>query len=144
MSGESTMKITVFVTPATMMVPGPPAATAAPTKPPIRACEEEVGSPSHQVRKFHATAATSAASTTTGVTAAGSTVPLAMVRATCTPNTPKATKLKNAAHATARRGVSTRVLTTVATELAASWMPLVKSKARASAVSRRTASGRAK
>src|SRR5439155_18188922 len=141
MSGESTMKITVFVTPATMMVPGPPAATAAPTKPPIRACEEEVGSPSHQVRKFHATAASSAASTTDSVTAAGSTVPLAMVRATCTPNTAKATKLKNAAHVTAQRGGSTRVLTTVATELAASWKPLLKSKASATAMIARTARG---
>jgi hypothetical protein len=36
-----------------------------------------------------------------------------------------ATKLKKAAHATACMGVSTRVETTVAMELAASWKPLM-------------------
>ena len=44
--------------------------------------------------------------------------------ATCVPKTRNATKLKNAAHATADRGVRTRVETTVAIELAASWNPL--------------------
>src|SRR2546426_9211495 len=39
-----------------------------------------------------------------------------------------ATKLKNAAHTTAWSGVNTRVETTVAIELAASWKPLMKSK----------------
>ena len=57
-----------------------------------------------------------------------STTSLAMVVATWVPKTRKATKLKNAAHATARRGESTRVDTTVAIELAASWKPLTKSK----------------
>src|SRR5215813_3643361 len=40
-------------------------------------------------------------------------------------------KLKKAAKITARTGESTRVETTVAMELAASWNPLVKSKIRA-------------
>jgi hypothetical protein len=53
-----------------------------------------------------------------------STTSLAMVDATASPNTTKATKLKNAAHTTAVRGDSTRVETTVAIELAASWNPL--------------------
>ncbi len=52
------------------------------------------------------------------------TTSLAMVVATWVPNTRNATKLKNAAQATAIRGVSTRVDTTVAIELAASWNPL--------------------
>jgi hypothetical protein len=60
-----------------------------------------VGSPNHHVSRFHASAASSAASTIPGVTTAGSTVPLAMVFATCTPNTANAMKLKNAAQATA-------------------------------------------
>ena len=42
-------------------------------------------------------------------------------------------KLKNAAHATAQCGFSTRVETTVAIEFAASWRPLMKSNASASA-----------
>jgi hypothetical protein len=49
---------------------------------------------------------------------------LAIVEATASPNTTKATKLKNAAQTTATRGDSTRVDTTVAIELAASWKPL--------------------
>ncbi len=54
-----------------------------------------------------------------------STTPLPTVRATWTPNPNAATKLKKAAHATACMGVSTRVETTVAIELAASWNPLM-------------------
>src|SRR5919198_1458165 len=62
---------------------------------------------------------------------AGSTTPLPTVLATSTPKPKAATKLKNAAHTTACSGVSTRVETTVAMELAASWKPLMKSKRRA-------------
>ncbi len=40
-------------------------------------------------------------------------------------------KSKKAAHSTASRGGSTRVATTVAIEFAASFMPFVKSKMRA-------------
>ena len=69
----------------------------------------------------------------------GSTTPVAMVAATTVPNTRNATKLKKAAHITARRGVSTRVDTTVAIELAASWKPLTKSNARAMAMTMTTA-----
>ena len=53
-------------------------------------------------------------------TTAGSMIPLPMVLATCSLNSAKAIKLKNAAHSTARNGVSTRVDTMVAIELAAS------------------------
>ena len=56
------------------------------------------------------------------------TTSLAMVLATFVPKKRKAMKLKVAAHRTAWRGERTRVDTTVAMELAASWNPLTKSK----------------
>src|ERR1700687_1290802 len=49
-----------------------------------------------------------------------------------------ATKLKKAAHMTAFFGVRTRVPTTVAIEFAASWKPLMKSKASATNTTKRT------
>ena len=76
-------------------------------------------------------APTRPANTTPIVSTSGSTTPVAMVAATTVPNTRKATKLKNAAQITARRGDRTRVETTVAIELAASWKPLTKSNASA-------------
>src|SRR5271156_4551199 len=67
------------------------------------------------------------------------TIPLPSVFATAVPNTNAATKFQNAAHTTARNGVSTRVDTTVAMELAASCQPLENSNARVRpTVSRRT------
>jgi hypothetical protein len=54
-----------------------------------------------------------------------STMPEPTVLATAVPNTKAAMKLKNAAHTTACPGDSTRVETTVAMELAASWKPLM-------------------
>ena len=59
------------------------------------------------------------------VTTVMSTMPEPTVLATAVPNTNAATKLKNAAHITAWPGDSTRVETTVAIELAASWKPLM-------------------
>ena len=53
-------------------------------------------------------------------TTPASTTPLPTVFATLTPKPKAATKLKTAAHTTACVGVSTRVDTTVAIELAAS------------------------
>ena len=66
-----------------------------------------------------------------------------MVFATCTPNATNATKLNSAAHPTAMRGDSTRVLTTVATEFAASWKPLLKSNSSATPTMTITSSGHA-
>src|SRR2546427_13084154 len=66
----------------------------------------------------------------------GCTIPFPTVVATATPKPNAATKLKNAAHATAARGVSTRVDTIVAIEFAASWKPFMKSKARATRIRR--------
>ncbi len=68
---------------------------------------------------------------TGGVTTEMSIIPAPIVWATPVPKMRKATKLKNAAQRTARRGDRTRVETTVAMELAASCMPLVKSNANA-------------
>ena len=53
------------------------------------------------------------------------------------PKTNAATKLKNAAHATACVGDSTRVETIVAIELAASWKPFRKSKTSATKMMKR-------
>src|SRR5579871_1339105 len=58
----------------------------------------------------------------------GSTIPFPTVLATWVPMTKAATKLKKAAQSTALVGDRTRVETTVAMELAASWKPLRKSK----------------
>src|SRR4029453_2917577 len=81
--------------------------------------------------RFHAMAPTRPASITSGVTIERSIIPLPRVFATWVPSTNAATKLKNAAQSTATWGVSTRVETTVAIELAASWKPFRKSKASA-------------
>src|ERR1022692_1368490 len=70
-------------------------------------------------------------------------MPLPMVDATAVPNPKAAMKLKNAAHSTAYFGDSTRVETTVAMELAASWKPLVKSNTRANTTIRATRSAEA-
>src|SRR6202142_3319293 len=63
-----------------------------------------------------------------------STSPLPTVWATPVPNPKAATKLKKAAHNTAWPGDSTRVETTVDTELAALWNPLMKAKVSAMAM----------
>src|SRR5829696_8446128 len=130
-SGDSGMNKMVFSRLPRSNAPKPALATPAPAKPPMRACDEEVGRPSHQVRKFQLTAPTSPAKTTASLTTSGSTV-LPTVLATCVWKSRKAMKLNRAAQTTASRGVSTRVETTVAIELAASWKPLVKSNTSAS------------
>src|ERR1700727_213963 len=61
-----------------------------------------------------------------------------MVWATPVPKMNAAAKLKNAAHRTAAIGDRTRVVTTVATELAASWKPLRKSKTSATPITKKT------
>ena len=116
-----------------MIAPKPTLAIAAPAKPPIRACEELVGRPKYQVMMSQAMAPIRPARITYSVAAAGTTRPLPIVVATLSGKTNAAMKLKNAAQTTARPGESTRVDTTVAIELAASWKPLKKSKTRATA-----------
>jgi hypothetical protein len=122
-SGETTMKMTVFSKLAPLTTLQPALAMPAPTMPPISACDDEVGSASHQVVRFQAMAPTRPANTTASLTAFGSMM-VPTVLATWVRKTMKAMKLKKAAQITASRGLSTRVETTVAIELAASWKPL--------------------
>src|SRR5262245_51749985 len=116
-----------------MMTDQPARATAAPAYPPMRACDELVGRPKYHVMRSQAIAPVRPANTTAKVTTFTSIIPAPIVVATAVPNPNAATKLKNAAHATALPGESTRVDTTVAIELAASWKPLMKSKRSATA-----------
>src|SRR5512143_3052310 len=133
--GEMTMNISVFAHPDQIKTPVlpeiPPStiarAMAAPAYPPNRACEELVGRPSHHVRRSQAMAPSSPHRMTYTVTIFRSTRPEPTVFATPVPKLTADTKLKKAAQTTACRGVSTRVATTVAIELAASWNPLTKS-----------------
>src|SRR5512133_2970261 len=99
----------------------------------MSACEDEVGSPHHQVSKSQTMAPPSPASTTYWVTISSRIIPLPMVCATAVPRRNAATKLKKAAQITATLGERTRVETTVAMLLAASWKPLRKSNVRATA-----------
>ena len=122
-SGDTTMKITVFSKLGAFTTLQPALAMPAPMKPPIRACEDEVGSPSHQVVRFQAMAPTRPPNTTASLTAFGSMI-VPTVLATWVRKTRNAMKLKKAAQTTANRGLSTLVETTVAIELAASWKPL--------------------
>ena len=61
----------------------------APMMPPIRACEELDGMPKYQVNRFQRLAPSKAATTTVCVTAAGSTMPSAIILATPTPVKPR-------------------------------------------------------
>ena len=105
----------------------PAAAMPAPTSPPIRACDELDGRPSHHVKRFQAIAPNRPASTVCIVTRLVSSTPLPTVVATAVvTNAP--TRFATDATATAIRGESARVETEVATAFAVSWNPLVKSK----------------
>src|SRR4051812_4194401 len=84
--------------------------------------------------RFQAIAPMSAPNTTWWSTTDRSMIPLPTVEATAAPNTRKATKLKNAAQATAQRGLIAPVETMVAMEFAASWNPFRKSKAIATTI----------
>ena len=98
-----------------------PAARAAPPSPPMRAWEEDEGSPFHQVSRFHPIAPTRAAPTSQSpsMPCGASMIPLPTVWATLVPkNAP--TRLATAAIARATRGVSARVDTDVAMAFAAS------------------------
>ena len=120
MTGAMTMKINVLVQPLAMMAENPVFATAAPAYPPISACDDDVGRPSHHVTRSQMMAPSSPASTTVESTMVMSISPLPTVLAIAVPKTNAATKFQNAAHTTAALGDSTRVETTVAIELAAS------------------------
>src|SRR6185312_7738953 len=102
------------------------AAIAAPHSPPINACEEDDGRPSHQVIRFQIVAPNNAqiSSSAPTSTTPASIRPEAMVLATAVPISAPI-RLVTAARSTALPGVSTFVATTVAMELAVSWKPLM-------------------
>ena len=133
--GERMMADEVLISPLAMTTSGPDLASAAPTRPPTSACEDDDGMPNHQVMTFQMMAPDSAPKITALSTMAGSMMPEPTVIATCRPNTRKAMKLKNAAHTTAACGVSSRVDTISAMELAESWKPFMKSNSSATATS---------
>src|SRR5712692_821269 len=139
-TGDNTMKYAILLTPAVWTTPHPPFTTPAPMRPPTRAWEELVGRPNHHVMTSQAIAPRRVARRSHAVTMLGSMVPFPMVEATLTPKTNAATKLKNAAQRTASLGERTRVETTVAMELAASWKPFMKSKPNATTMTRTTIS----
>ena len=115
---------TLSITPSHCTAPAE--ASAAPTRPPISACDDEDGMPKYQVTRFQTMAPMSAASTTIspGRPCGASMMPLPTVEATSVPrNAP--TRFITAAISSAVRGASARVDTEVAMALAASWKPLV-------------------
>src|SRR5437867_3671075 len=120
----------------------PACASAAPTRPPMSACDELDGRPSRQVRRFHVIAPTSAARTVVVSTRPVSTIPLPTVFATAAVTKAPA-RLATAATATAMRGDTARVDTDVETTFAVSWKPFVKSKpsATTTVMTRRTTPG---
>src|SRR5215213_9924408 len=121
---------TFSTSPEPMTASGPLAANAAPTTPPMSACDELDGSPKYHVARFQAIAPIRPAKTTVVVTASDSTIPWATVAATARDrNAP--TKFRTEASATANRGDIARVDTDVAIALAVSWNPFVKSNASA-------------
>src|SRR3954466_1002319 len=116
--------------PSPLMTSAPSATNAAPISPPISACDELDGRPSHHVAMFHAIAPTSPANTTVVVIAPASTIPDPTVAATFSEMNAPA-KVNTADEATAKRGDMARVETEVAIAFAVSWKPFVKSNASA-------------
>ena len=125
---------TLFQMPPHCTGSGPPAASAAPTRPPTSACDDDDGRPRYHVKRFQTIAPMSAARIRCPVTRPGSVLirPSPTVFATAVDvNAPR--KFMMAAIATAIRGERARVETDVATAFAVSWKPFVKSNASATA-----------
>ena len=119
------MTLETIPSPSTASVPE--ATTVAPTTPPISACEDEDGSPNHQVPRFQVIAPTSPPNTTLGVITSPLTMPSATVAATFS-EMKAPMKLRIAAIVTASLGLSAPVAIVVAIAFAVSWNPFVKSK----------------
>ena len=122
--------MTFSTSPEPLTAAAPSAANAAPTTPPIRACDELEGRPRYQVARFQVIAPIRPAKTIVVVIRSASTMPLATVAATSS-EMKAPTKLRIDAMVTATRGASARVEMDVATAFAVSWKPFVKSKASA-------------
>src|SRR6266550_5081373 len=126
-TGETSAgKATLCTTPCHSTPFDPDWTSAAPISPPNRACDELDGKPSHQVSRFQTIAPTSAARTVFSVARPVSMIPLPTVLATAVVTKAPA-RFATAATKTAVLGESARVETEVATALAVSWNPLVKS-----------------
>jgi hypothetical protein len=110
----------------------PSAAKAEPTTPPISACELDEGRPKYQVSRFQPIAPIRPAKTMAGVMSWAVTMPEAIVAATSSERKAP-TKFSTPAMPTATRGAIARVEIEVATALAVSWKPFVKSNASAAA-----------
>src|SRR3954447_10156002 len=124
-SGDSTIGMTTLSTIPSHFTDSL-AASAAPTRPPISAWEEDEGSPKYQVIRFQTMAPISAANTTCRppVPVGGSMMPAPTVAATLVEMSAP-TRFITAARPRAARGVSALVETATAIALAASWKPLV-------------------
>jgi len=121
MSGTSTLSRT----PGMFHEPGPAAAAAAPSRPPISAWLLELGMPSRHVNRFQKMAPISAAATTETPSTLVATIPAPTVLATAVPVSSAPTKFATALIAIAHCGFSARVLTLVAMAFAVSWKPLM-------------------
>src|SRR5580704_8701948 len=119
-TGESTTNAAVLPMPSHSKTFQPPLAKPAPIRLNVSACDELVGRPRYHVNKFQPIAENRVAAMTLLSTISGFTSPFPIMLATLRWKMAKATKLKKAAQATAVRGLSTRVETTVAIEFAAS------------------------
>src|SRR4051794_14053991 len=129
--GATTAGISTLPTsPSARIASKPAAATVEPTTPPISACEELDGSPKYQVIRFQAIAPISPAKTIVGVITSASTTSLATVAATLI-EMKAPTKLSSEANPIATDGRAAPVEIDVATTLAVSWNPFVKSNASA-------------
>src|SRR5260370_28963695 len=96
----------------------------------MRAWDELVGRPRMSVIVFQVMAPRRPARRTFSSTISMRPITLPMVLETAVPKTKAAMKFEKAAQATARNGVSTRVETSVAMEVAASCQPFENSKVR--------------
>ena len=129
-TGESTIGMTMlFTMPFQSTVPSMPKTVAQrvePTRPPMRAWDDEEGRPKYQVMRFQQIAPTTPAKTTPSAArpVGSETTPLPTVLATLAPRWAPM-KLPIAAMPSAMRGVRARVETLVAMAFAASWKPLV-------------------
>src|SRR5579875_1999394 len=122
-NGEITIGITTLsMTPDQWTALNPAfVTTAAPTSPPMSACDEDDGRPKYQVRRFHAMAPMTAANTSARprLPWGAATMPLPTVPATRV-DTAAPIKFRIADMPRATRGVSARVEIDVAIALAAS------------------------
>lgn len=99
--GAKKIKIKVLVIPGIIKILDPYLTIAAPIRAPIKACDEEIGSPKYQVIIFKTDAPITPANMVLEDIAAGSMIPLPMVAATAVVKTNAAMKLATAAIATA-------------------------------------------